>query len=107
MKVFQSILFVMFFGILILTIYAVNIQGLNLFKYAVLTGWQGQFNFDFFCYLLLSGLWIAWREKFSQKGILLGLIASVGGIFFFAPYLFILTLKTKGNLKEILLGKNN
>ena len=33
MKVFQSILFIMFLGILILTICAVNVQGLNLFTW--------------------------------------------------------------------------
>ena len=27
--------------------------------------WQGQFNLDFFMFLLMSGFWIAWRNRFS------------------------------------------
>jgi len=45
--------------------------------------WQGQFNLDFFMFLLLSGFWIAWRNRFSLHGILLG----VGGVLLGAPYL--------------------
>jgi hypothetical protein len=45
--------------------------------------WQGQFNVDFFMFLLMSGFWIAWRNRFSLRGISLG----VGGVFLGAPYL--------------------
>ncbi len=106
MKVFRLILILMVIGIVALTVNAISFQGINLFKYAVLTGWQGQFNFDFLCYLILSALWIVWRHNFSIQGILLGLIASVAGILFFAPYILILSLKTKGNIKELLIGKD-
>jgi hypothetical protein len=27
--------------------------------------WPGQFNLDFSCFLLLSGLWVAWRHQFA------------------------------------------
>lgn len=45
--------------------------------------WQGQFILDFFTFLLMSGLWIAWRNRFSPTGIMLG----IGGVFLGAPYL--------------------
>ena len=45
--------------------------------------WQGQFNLDFFMFLLMSGFWIAWRNRFSPAGLGLG----IGGIFLGAPYL--------------------
>ena len=28
--------------------------------------WQGQFNLDFFMFLLMSGSWIAWRNQISS-----------------------------------------
>ncbi|CAN5810072.1 hypothetical protein BH11PSE8_BH11PSE8_33710 [soil metagenome] len=34
--------------------------------------WRGQFNVDFTCLLLLSGLWLAWRHRRSSVGIVLG-----------------------------------
>ncbi len=66
--------------------------------------WSGQFNFDFLNYLILSGIWVAWRHKFSLSGIILGVVASIFGIMFFAPYLLYLFVKSKDNIKEILLG---
>jgi hypothetical protein len=32
-------------------------------------GWNAQFLADFSCYLLLSGLWLMWRHRFSPLGI--------------------------------------
>lgn len=49
--------------------------------------WQGQFNLDFTVYLLLSGLWVAWRHRFSPLGIALGALALLGGLCLFGPYL--------------------
>jgi hypothetical protein len=67
-------------------------------------GWNGQFNLDFACYLLLSGLWIMWRNRFSGSSILIGLIASILGIVFFAPYLLWCLYQSKGDLKLMLIG---
>ncbi len=67
MKFFRLVLVFMFLGILGLTINAINLQGINLFKYAVLTGWQGQFNYDFICYLMLSAVWVGWRYNFFSS----------------------------------------
>ena len=67
--------------------------------------WAGQFNFDFLCFLVLSGLWIMWRHQFSPAGIVLGLANPFGGIMFFAPYLLISSYKANGKIETLLLGE--
>jgi hypothetical protein len=66
--------------------------------------WPGQFNFDFMCLLMFSGLWIAWRHHFSPGGLVLGVLGVFGGTMMLAPYLLIMSFKAKGDMKEILLG---
>jgi hypothetical protein len=66
--------------------------------------WTGQFNLDFLCYLMLSGLWIMWRNKFSGKSIFVGIFAMIFGIVFFAPYLLWLLYKENGDLRRVLVG---
>ncbi|MEQ9299567.1 MAG: hypothetical protein RIF33_13425 [Cyclobacteriaceae bacterium] len=68
--------------------------------------WSGQFNLDFSLYLALSGIWIAWRQRFSLIGIVLGVIASILGMAVFAPYLLAATFKAEGDIKTVLLGEN-
>lgn len=68
--------------------------------------WSGQFNLDFTCYLILSGIWIMWRDKFSLPAIITGMAASILGMLFFAPYLLYLLYVVKGDVKKLLLGKN-
>ena len=36
----------------------------------------GQFNLDFFTFLLLSGFWLVWRNQFSPLGFVLGIEVS-------------------------------
>jgi hypothetical protein len=67
--------------------------------------WSGQFNLDFTCYLILSGLWLAWRHHFTARGILLGLLVLFGGAPLFSAYLLWISFKADGNMNEILLGK--
>jgi len=66
--------------------------------------WAGQFNVDFLCHLMLSGLWIAWRNHFSPTGIVLGFLALVGGILLLTSYLLIVSYQAKGDMRVILLG---
>ncbi|MBO6505482.1 MAG: hypothetical protein JJ850_08810 [Kordiimonadaceae bacterium] len=66
--------------------------------------WPGQFNTDFLSMLLLSAGWTMWRNNFSLLGIGLGVLALFGGIMFLAVYLLVLTYKTDGDMKRILLG---
>ncbi|MCA3035524.1 MAG: hypothetical protein ING33_10040 [Rhodocyclaceae bacterium] len=67
--------------------------------------WPGQFNVDFTCLLILSGLWVAWRSHFTAGGIFLGLLTTVGGTLVFAPYLLFACLQAKNDLKVLLLGR--
>ena len=67
--------------------------------------WPGQFNLDFFGFLLLSGLWLAWRHHFSPAGLALGVAGVLGGIGLLAPYLLLVCFQADGNIKEVLLGK--
>ncbi|WP_338763267.1 hypothetical protein WAF17_19275 [Bernardetia sp. ABR2-2B] len=69
--------------------------------------WNGQFTADFSCYLLLSGLWIMWRNKFSISSIFIALFAMVLGIIIFAPYFIWLLYNEKGNLIKVLIGTRN
>jgi len=68
-------------------------------------GWPGQFNLDFLFMLMLSGLWVAWRHRFSSAGLLLALLAVFLGSLFLTTYLFIVSSQAKGDMKEVLLGK--
>lgn len=66
--------------------------------------WQGQFNFDFMGFLLLSATWCAWRNGFSPAGFGLAVLAATGGILFLSIYLLVLSFTTNGDIKAILLG---
>ena len=67
--------------------------------------WAGQFNFDFMCFLTLSGLWLTWRHHFSAGGLALGVLGFFGGIMVLAPYLLLASYKANGDIKILLLGK--
>lgn len=66
--------------------------------------WPGQFNLDFFCFLLLSGLWVAWRTRFRPWGLVLGLLAVFGGMLFLSSYLLILLARERGDIRRTILG---
>lgn len=66
--------------------------------------WQGQFNVDFACFLILSGLWVAWRHNFSPLGLALAPIASLGGATFLSAYLLIVSFQVRGDIAALLLG---
>ncbi len=69
--------------------------------------WNGQFNLDFGCYLMLSGLWIMWRDRFSSKAIIVAVAAMILGIIFFAPYLLYLLRVNGGNWRMVFLGRQS
>ncbi len=110
MRAFQFLLGFFSIGICAYTLAAGNEYGWDLFTpfFGELTAftWSGQFNFDFSTYLMLSGIWIAWRHQFSLSGILMAIVAAIFGILFFAPYLLVESIRTKGDMKELLLGKS-
>lgn len=66
--------------------------------------WPGQFNLDFSCLLLLSGLWLAWRHHFTAPGLALGLAALVGGAPLLCTYLLVASVRAQGDVKVLLLG---
>ena len=67
--------------------------------------WPGQFNLDFLCFLIMSGVWVAWRQAFSVSGLVLGFAAFNLGAPFLAAYLLIESVRNKGDSAAILLGK--
>lgn len=91
------------------TAVVVSHHGLNLlpvfFGDIAKVAWPGQFNLDFLCFLTLSALWTAWRNKFSALGLLLAVVAFFGGAGFLLPYLVVLTARARGDMKVVLLGQ--
>lgn len=67
-------------------------------------GWPGQFNLDFLCMLVLSGLWVSWRHRFSGAGLGLGVFAFFGGAFFLSAYLLVESFRAGGDARTLLLG---
>ena len=108
MQNFRLVLIVMSLAIILVTIAALANEGANLVSPFLLPivalTWQGQFNVDFTCYLILSGLWMAWRGGFTGGSIALGALAAPLGMFFFAPYLIYLIGKVSGDPRKLLLG---
>ena len=109
MALFRFLLIVMFGVLLAYTGVVMIHHGPSLFQVffgdMAKLGWPGQFNLDFLFMLALSSLWVAWRHRFSARGLGLAVLAFFLGSAFLCVYLFILTLQTKGDMREILVGK--
>ena len=67
--------------------------------------WRGQFNLDFLCFLMMSGIWVAWRHAFSAAGFVLGFAAFNLGAPFLAGYLLVQSYRTNGDVAAMLLGE--
>jgi hypothetical protein len=84
MNLFRALLAIMILALLGYTGVVFVEHGPDLFSVffgdVAAVSWSGQFNLDFSCFLLLSGLWLAWRHRFSPSGLLLGLLAPICGI---------------------------
>lgn len=109
MGAFRILLGILIIGIISYTGIVISNHGWNLLPIffgdmAAMT-WSGQFNFDFMCFLILSGLWLAWRHQFTLGGLALGVLGLFGGIMVLAPYLLIASFKANGDIKTLLLGK--
>lgn len=109
MAVFRLFLILFLIALAIYTALVVRDHGANLvspfFGDMAELGWPGQFNLDFMGFLMLSGLWVAWRHGFSALGLALGAVALVGGMMFLTVYLLIVTGQAKGDVEELLLGR--
>ena len=109
MKAFRFLLALHLIGIVGYTGIVIFRHGLNLFPVffgdmAAMT-WPGQFNFDFTCFLTLSGLWLAWRHHFTPGGLMLGILGFFGGIMVLAPYLLLASYQAGGDIETLLIGK--
>lgn len=66
--------------------------------------WRAQFNGDFGMHLLLVAAWMVYRTK----GLLLGLLSAVLAInlggFFTLAYLLVMSIRAKGDMRQVLLG---
>jgi hypothetical protein len=67
-------------------------------------GWPGQFDADFMTMLALSGLWCAWRGRWSAQAIAHGLLAFVGGGIVLMITLLVLHTRHNGDMRRVLLG---
>lgn len=109
MNAFRALLLVLWLTIAVYTAMVIESHGMNLlaifFGDMAAMAWPGQFNLDFMCMLILSGLWVSWRHQFSAPGLGLGLIAVFGGAAFLTLYLLITSYQAKGDVKELLLGR--
>ncbi len=108
MNTFRALLVGMTLALAAYTVMAVSHGGWNLFPVffgdVAKAGWAGQFDLDFSCYLLLSGSWIAWRNRFTPAGIALGLFGAIGGTLVLGPYLLVESFRAKGDMRALLLG---
>jgi len=108
MNAFRALLAAVFLVIAAYTLVVVANHGLNLlpvfFGDMTKMQWPGQFNLDFMCMLLLAGLWVSWRHRFSVAGVVLGLVAVLGGALFLSAYLLVESFRTKGDMRRLLLG---
>lgn len=104
----KSVLLLQTIGVLIYTIITVQNEGFVFLERAMefvqTMQWIGQFSLDFSCYLLLSALWILWRNQFSRSSIVMATAAAILGIIVFAPYWLFLIHKEQGNIKRVLIG---
>lgn len=105
---FRVLLALIFTSIVGYTLVVVADHGMGLFP--VFFGdiaemaWPGQFNFDFMGFLILSGLWLAWRHHFSPAGLALGVLGFFGGAPVLTAYLFVASFHANGDMATLMLG---
>ena len=108
MGTFRGVLAALFAIIVAYTAVVVAHHGLGLlpifFGDIAKMEWPGQFNVDFSGFLLLSGLWLAWRHEFSALGVALGVLAVFGGMPLLSAYLFFASRRVDGDWAALLLG---
>ena len=109
MTFFRLLLVLIFTAITLYTGVVIANHGLNLlpvfFGDMATLAWPGQFNLDFMCMLALSGLWVAWRHRFSGAGVALGVVAFFGGALFLSVYLLVESFRAQGDVAALLLGQ--
>jgi hypothetical protein len=109
MTLLRLLLLAIFVALAVYTGIVVTRHGLDLlpvfFGDMAKLAWPGQFNLDFMCMLMLAGLWVAWRHRFSAAGVTLGMMAFFGGALFLSAYVFAESYRAGGDLRALLLGR--
>ncbi|TGD75106.1 hypothetical protein E4634_03605 [Mangrovimicrobium sediminis] len=110
MRLFQLGLVLAWIVVTVVTVTAFRNSGLSasvdVFSADLAAGnWRTQFNSDLLVNMALVGLWAAWRERFSTRGIVAGLCCTFGGSLFSFAYIFVLTLTSGGDARQLLLGR--
>jgi hypothetical protein len=104
---FDALLFLLLAPLLVYTALVVQSHGLGLlplfFEAIAEQSWQGQFNFDFLTFLVLSATWSAWRFGYGVKGWALAVLAFFGGMPYLATTLFLLRRRHGADWAAILL----
>jgi hypothetical protein len=108
MTAFRIFLLCFLVALLAYTAVTISREGWNLmpvfFNDMARMAWPGQFNLDFTGFLALSGLWVAWRDRFSPLALAMGVLAFFGGMLFLTIFLLVLTARAKGDMAQVLLG---
>ena len=108
MNAFRLFLVSFLIVLVVYTLIVLANHGPNLF--AVFFGdmlaltWPGQFNLDFMGFLILSAIWVVWRNEFTPISFLLGLLALVGGMTFLPIYLLYLSFQSNGDIAQMMMG---
>ena len=110
MMYFRTLLLVVWLIVVYFTVRAIESEGLavaaDVFSSDMSAlNWRSQFNIDLISHMLLAGVWVAWRHRFSVSGILLGLLCINGGLFTLL-YVLAISLIHKGDVTKILMGIN-
>ena len=110
MIVFRAFLVLIIVSVGAYTGVVISRHGLDLFSVffgdMAQLAWPGQFNLDFMCMLALSGVWVAYRHRFSALGLALGVCGFFAGAPILSAYLLVESFRTKGDVSSLLLGEN-
>ncbi len=108
MTAFRVYLAAMWLAIFLYTAVVIAAHGANLFPVffgdIARLGWPGQFNLDFMFLLSLSSLWVAWRHRFTPRGLALAALMAIGGTAVLCIYLLIVSVQVKGDVRALVLG---
>lgn len=104
---FDALLVLLLAPLLVYTALVAQSHGFGLlplfFQAIAERGWQGQFNFDFLTFLVLSACWSAWRFGYGVKGWALAVLAFFGGMPYLATTLFLLRRRHGSDWAALLL----
>lgn len=108
MAAFRLLLCTILTTVVVYTLIVIGNHGLgllpNFFGDIAKMEWPGQFNLDFFGFLVLSGFWLAWRHHFTPLGLALGVLGLFEGVPVLTAYLLVTTFGVNGDVKALLLG---